>query len=143
MWTARTELSKNAYITSHYASPNSIAGAIGACVSNRKNVRAEPGDKNASLDHRVDRALNSLDFLPIFCFSLTKLMNGLLYTLETLDFTIHITAVDQHFYPSFDLYLYISILYLCNTLRLSSNKTVIFLFPTAFSKTYKVAFIIA
>ena len=26
--------------------------AIGACVSNRKNVQAEPGDKNASLHHR-------------------------------------------------------------------------------------------
>ena len=31
---------------------DSIAGAIGACVLNRKNVRAEPGDENASLDHR-------------------------------------------------------------------------------------------
>ena len=30
---------------------DSIAGAIGACVLNRKNVRAEPGDENASLDH--------------------------------------------------------------------------------------------
>ena len=35
------------------ASPDSIAGAIGACVSKRKNVRAEPGDKNASLEHRL------------------------------------------------------------------------------------------
>ena len=38
--------------STHYASPDSIAGAFGPCVSNRKNVRAQPGDKNASLDHR-------------------------------------------------------------------------------------------
>ena len=36
VWTAKTELFKNAYVTTHYASPDSIAGAIGACVSNRK-----------------------------------------------------------------------------------------------------------
>ena len=141
VWTARTELSKNAYITSHYASPNSIAGAIGAYVSNGKNIRAEPGDKNASLDHRfsarsvdgrkrcentnvdaevfirfrvtkynsVDRALNSLDFVSIFCFSLTKLMNGLVYTLETLDFTIPYHGSRSTFLSEFwfvSVYLY-------------------------------------
>ena len=31
---------------------DSIASAIGACVSNRKNVRAKPDDINAYLDHR-------------------------------------------------------------------------------------------
>ena len=32
VWTAKTELFKNAYVTTHYASPESIAGAIGICV---------------------------------------------------------------------------------------------------------------
>ena len=40
------------YVTTHYPSSDSIAGAIGGSVSNRKNVRAETGDKNAYLDHR-------------------------------------------------------------------------------------------
>ena len=31
---------------------DTIAGAIGVCVSNRKNVREEHGDKNVYLDHR-------------------------------------------------------------------------------------------
>jgi len=56
---AKTELFRNAYVTTGafqklYVTTQLqfLAGATGACVLNRTNVRAEPGDENAFLDHR-------------------------------------------------------------------------------------------
>jgi len=46
---------------------HSIAGATGAaCVLNRKNGQAEPGDESASLDHRFHPLVWTQSFLSVF-----------------------------------------------------------------------------
>lgn len=67
MWTAKTELSGNADVTTSYAVAGSIAGAIEACAEGRKKDRKKIWNANVFFDIRFSFPSVDAYLLQLIC----------------------------------------------------------------------------